>query len=95
MNDKPVAGILTTLAVMPMVVLCCLGPLVLGSAVLAGTVGWLAGGGGLATVGAALAVGALVLPLGIFAYRRGMASNGATARPKGLRRFPTDPAGLR
>jgi hypothetical protein len=59
MNDRPVAGILTALAVVPIVALCCLGPLVLGSAVLSGIAGWLVGWGWFAIVGAALVVGAV------------------------------------
>jgi hypothetical protein len=70
MNDKPAAGLLTALAVVPIFVLCCLGPLVLGSAVIGGVAGWLAGWGGLAIVAAPLAVGAVSYALLVQAQAR-------------------------
>jgi hypothetical protein len=94
MNDKPRTGILTALAVAPIVALCCLGPVVLGSAVLGGIAGWLAGLGAFEIAGAALVV-AIVLLLGIFVYRRRAASKGASSPPESLRRFPADATGVR
>jgi len=42
MSDKPVAGFVTTLVVAPMMILCCLGP-VLYATFAAGFFGWLGG----------------------------------------------------
>ena len=94
MNDKPRTGILTALAVVPIVMLCCLGPVVLGSAVLGGIAGWLASPGAFEIVGAALLV-AIVLLLGVFVYRRRAASKGASSAPASLRRFSTDATGVK
>ncbi|GEM_PF-3450407 len=58
MNDKPVAGIVTALVVAPLALLCCLGPIALGS-VLAAAAGWLGGLGVFGIIGAALGVAAV------------------------------------
>jgi uncharacterized protein YcfJ len=44
MDEKPIAGIVTAIIIAPLVALCCLGPLVIGSA-LGGVVGWFSGQG--------------------------------------------------
>ena len=56
MNDKPVAGLVTFAMVAPVVALCCLGPVVLGS-VLGGVVSWFAGLGPAEVAAGALAMG--------------------------------------
>jgi uncharacterized membrane protein len=86
MNDKSVAA-MAALAVAPIVVICCLGPIVLGSAMLGGIAGWLVGWGALEIVVAALVV-AIVLPLGILVHRRRTAPKGASSAPESLRRSP-------
>ncbi|CAN7619876.1 hypothetical protein HW571_22930 [Agrobacterium genomosp. 3] len=44
MDDKPTAGIVTAIIIAPLVALCCLGPVVIGSAV-GGVLGWFSGQG--------------------------------------------------
>jgi hypothetical protein len=77
MNDEPRTGILAALALPAILVLCCLAPVVLGSAVLGGIAGWLAGLSALEIAGAALVVVAIVLFIGIFRHRHKAASKGA------------------
>lgn len=67
MNDKPVAGFATAAVVAPLVVLCCLGPVVLVS-VLGGAVTWFAGWGLAEAAAGALAVG--LVAYGILRWRR-------------------------
>jgi hypothetical protein len=57
MNDKPVAGVVTALVAVPLALLCCLGPIALGS-VLAGVAGWLGGLGVFAILGVVLTAAA-------------------------------------
>ncbi len=42
MNEKPTAGVVTAIIIAPLVALCCLGPVFIGSAV-GGLMGWLSG----------------------------------------------------
>src|SRR5262249_54954997 len=56
MNDNRVAGFVTALLVAPLVVVCCLGPAVLGSA-LGALVGWVGGLGPVEVIAAAFAAG--------------------------------------
>ncbi|NKC23606.1 hypothetical protein HED50_24405 [Ochrobactrum oryzae] len=44
LDDKPTAGIVTAIIIAPLVALCCLGPVVIGSAV-GGVLGWFSGQG--------------------------------------------------
>lgn len=44
MDEKPGVGLVTAIIIAPLVALCCLGPLVIGSA-LGGVVGWFSGQG--------------------------------------------------
>jgi hypothetical protein len=94
MNDKPRTGILTALAIAPIVALCCLGPVVLGSAVLGGIAGWLASLGAFEIAGAALVV-VIVLPLGSFVYGRRALPKGGKQRCGELESFQTDATGVR
>lgn len=57
MNDKPVAGLVAAVAAVPVFLLCCLGPIFLGS-VLGGLAGWAGGLGPAAILAAALAMAA-------------------------------------
>ena len=82
MNDKPVAAILTALAVVPIVVMCCLGPVVLGSAVLGGIAGWLAGWGALEIVIATLGVAAV--SCAVFGLARARRDRAAVSEPSRL-----------
>jgi hypothetical protein len=59
MSDKPIAGLVIAAMVAPVALLCCLGPVVLGS-ILGGIVGWLGGLNLIAAAGAALAIGLLI-----------------------------------
>lgn len=77
MNDKGVAGLTTALLIAPLVVVCCLGPAVLGSA-LGALVGWLGGFGPAEVFGAALAGGLSVY--GLFRWRRRQARRAGTQR---------------
>ncbi len=58
MDKKPVAGIVTAAAVVPLLLLCCLGPVVVGS-VIGGVIGWLGGLGPAEIAGAAVALAAI------------------------------------
>lgn len=58
MDERPIAGIVTVIIIAPLIALCCLGPLFIGSAV-GGVVGWLSGQGPVLTVALALLAGAL------------------------------------
>ena len=60
MSDKAIAGLVTAAVVAPVALLCCLGPVVLGS-IFGGIVGWI---GGLNLVAAA----GMALAIGLFAY---------------------------
>jgi hypothetical protein len=55
-SDKPVAGFVTLIVAAPLVLLCCLGPVVL-IGLLAGTAGWFAGLGLMAIAGSAALAG--------------------------------------
>lgn len=44
MDDKPTAGLVTAIIIAPLVALCCLGPVFIGSAV-GGILGWFSGQG--------------------------------------------------
>ncbi|HUZ73775.1 MAG TPA: hypothetical protein VMU87_12385 [Stellaceae bacterium] len=67
MDEKPVAGIVTAAAVVPLVLLCCLGPVVVGS-VIGGVAGWLGGLGPAEIAGAAVALAAITY--GLLRWRR-------------------------
>lgn len=62
MSDKPVAGITTAIVVLPLVVLCCLGPALFGAA-LGGAIGWLGGVDPAYALGAAIAAGIAIYSL--------------------------------
>jgi len=66
MSDKPVAGLVVAALATPLVLLCCLGPTIVGSLV-AGTAAWL-GGLGVATVTVATVAGGLVV-FGLLRWR--------------------------
>jgi hypothetical protein len=67
MSDNRIAGFVTALLISPLVVVCCLGPPVLGS-ILGVLVGWLGGLGLAEVVGTALAAGLVVY--GLLRWRR-------------------------
>jgi hypothetical protein len=58
MDEKRVAGLVTAIIIAPLVALCCLGPLLIGSA-LGGVAGWLSGQGLGLTAVLALSAGAV------------------------------------
>ena len=76
-NEKPAAGLMTAIVVAPLVALCCLGPLFIGSAV-GGVVGWLSGQG-LALI-AVLAFLAAAIGYAVMRWRRA-SSNRVNAGP--------------
>src|SRR5579863_3881233 len=67
MGEKPVAGIVTAAGVVPLVLLCCLGPVVVGS-MIGGVFGWLGGLGPAAIAGTAVAFAAITY--GFLRWRR-------------------------
>ena len=75
MSDNRVAGFVTALLVAPLVIVCCLGPAVLGSA-LGAAVGWLGGLGSIEVMGAAFAAGLVVY--GLVRWRRARARRAGT-----------------
>jgi len=77
MNEKPAAGLMTAIVVAPLVALCCLGPLFIGSAV-GGVVGWLSGQGLALT--AVLAFLAAAIGYAVMRWRRA-SSNRVNAGP--------------
>lgn len=76
MNEKPAAGLVAALLILPLALLCCLGPAVVGS-LLAGASAWLGGLGVWATAGAA-AAGA-VLVYGILRWRKAQHRHGGAS----------------
>lgn len=64
MSDKPLAVITTAVILLPLVMLCCLGPALFGAA-LGGAIGWLAGLDLVYALGAAIATG-----LAIYSFMR-------------------------
>ncbi len=86
MNEKPVAGLVTTAVVAPLVAVCCLGPAAFGS-ILGGVAGWLGGLNAAAVAGPALAAG--LVAYGFFRWRgarlrreEGQQSSGPVGRPR-------------
>lgn len=77
MNEKPVAGLLATVAVLPLLLLCCLGPVILGS-ILGGIAGWLSGLGFAGILSAALAIAAI--SYGILRWRQRQRLNRGVAQ---------------
>lgn len=67
MNEKPDAGLLAAVVAVPLVLVCCLGPVVLGS-LLAGAAAGLGGLGAAEIIGIALAIGAA--GYGLLRWRR-------------------------
>lgn len=66
-SDKPFVGLVIAAVVAPVALLCCLGPVVLGS-ILGGIVGWFGGLNLLAAGGVATAIG--LLAYGFLRWRR-------------------------
>ena len=62
MDQKPRAGIATTAMVAPLLVLCCLGPVVVAS-IVGGILGWLGSLGPAKIIGAAVLLGAVAYGL--------------------------------
>ena len=102
MNDKPLAGIVTFMIAAPVMLLCCLTPLVLVSSI-SGLLGWIAGGSVLLGTMIAAAAGALVFLAHRHRRQRrggiekaGHAGSAGTAsqRPEQTRRQSTDPSKL-
>ena len=67
MKDNPFAGLVAAVLVVPLVVLCCLGPALLGS-LLGGMAGWLGGLNVVEMAGAAVAAG--LVAYGLLRWRR-------------------------
>jgi hypothetical protein len=67
MSDKPIVGLVIAAVVAPVALLCCLGPVVLGS-ILGGIVGWFDGLNLLAAGGVALATS--LLTYGFLLWRK-------------------------
>lgn len=75
MSDNRVAGFVTAVLIAPLVVVCCLGPAVLGS-VVGALVGWLGGLDPVEVVGGALAAGLVVY--GLLHWRRARSRQAGT-----------------
>lgn len=95
MEEKPVAGLVTAAVAVPLVALCCLGPVVLGS-VLGGIGAWLGGLNAAEIVGATFVAG--ILAYGLLRRVRARNAHGRTepastrdARPESKVRGPSAP----
>jgi hypothetical protein len=67
MSDKPIAGLVTAVAIAPLLVVCCLGPAVVASA-LAGIAAWFSGANAVTVTG--LAILAAMLAYGSVRWRK-------------------------
>ena len=62
MRDKPVAGLVAAVAIVPVAALCCLGPAFLGGAV-AWVSGWFSGLGPVAATGLAIVIAIMAIAI--------------------------------
>ena len=86
MSDKPVAGLVAAVAIVPVAAVCCLGPAFLSSAV-AWVSGWFGGLGPVTATGLAIVVGIMAIALlRRRKARRGNAEGGASELAVGLGR---------
>ncbi len=74
MSDKPVAGLVAAVAIVPVAALCCLGPAFLGSAV-AWVSGWFSGLGPVTATGLAIVSG--ILAIALMRWRKARRGNAA------------------
>ncbi|MEW6629514.1 MAG: hypothetical protein AB1440_01470 [Pseudomonadota bacterium] len=86
MDEKPFAGLVTAIIIAPLAVLCCLGPLLIGSA-LGGVAGWL--GGQRLGLTAVLALSAGAIGYAVMRRRRAIDRN-ASGHPLPDGRAPED-----
>jgi len=75
MSDKPIAGLVTAVAIAPLLAVCCFGPAVVASA-FAGIAAWFSGANAVTTTG--LAILAAILAYGF--VRRRTAKTGTTGK---------------